>query len=186
MEASKILESSSDQELVLQHLGWIADINQLLAVQVLASEKRTDLLPPLPPDEVIAAIDPRKVDILLRYLHWLIEDQDSGDTQFHTTYALLLSKSALDANEKEHVMQNPEGVNQKEINISDRWNNSIFDTPVRERLQFFLQSSDLYDPEEVLDLVEGSKLWLEKMVSLQAILYRKLGQETLVLQILAL
>ncbi|KAL3341366.1 hypothetical protein AABB24_025760 [Solanum stoloniferum] len=178
MEASKILESSSDQELVLQHLGWIADINQLLAVQVLVSEKRTDLLPP---DEVIAAIDPRKVDILLRYLQWLIEDQDSGDTRFHTTYALLLSKSALDAIEKEHVTQNPGGVNQKEINISDRGNNSIFDTHVRERLQFFLQSSDLYDPEEVLDLVEGSKLWLEK-----AILYRKLGQETLVLQILAL
>ncbi|XP_049405351.1 vacuolar sorting protein 3 isoform X24 [Solanum stenotomum] len=159
MEASKILESSSDQELVLQHLGWIADINQLLAVQVLVSEKRTDLLPP---DEVIAAIDPRKVDILLRYLQWLIEDQDSGDTRFHTTYALLLSKSALDANEKEHVTQNPEVVNQKEMNISDRWNNSIFDTHVRERLQFFLQSSDLYDPEEVLDLVEGSELWLEK------------------------
>ncbi|XP_049405360.1 vacuolar sorting protein 3 isoform X25 [Solanum stenotomum] len=159
MEASKILESSSDQELVLQHLGWIADINQLLAVQVLVSEKRTDLLPP---DEVIAAIDPRKVDILLRYLQWLIEDQDSGDTWFHTTYALLLSKSSLDAIEKEHVTQNPGGVNQKEINISDRGNNSIFDTHVRERLQFFLQSSDLYDPEEVLDLVEGSELWLEK------------------------
>ncbi|KAJ8569704.1 hypothetical protein K7X08_006281 [Anisodus acutangulus] len=178
MEASKILEASSDQELVLQHLGWIADINQLLAVQVLVSDKRTD---PLPPDEVIAAIDPRKVEILLRYLQWLIEDQDSDDTRFHTTYALLLSKSALDANEKEHSTQNSEGVNQKEINISDRGNNSIFDTHNRERLQIFLQSSDLYDPDEVLDLVERSELWLEK-----AILYRKLGQETLVLQILAL
>ncbi|XP_059316452.1 vacuolar sorting protein 3 isoform X1 [Lycium ferocissimum] len=178
MEASIILEASSDQELVLQHLGWIADINQLLAVQVLVSEKRTN---PLPPDEVIAAIDPRKVEILLRYLQWLIEDQDSGDTRFHTAYALLLSKSALDANEKEHATQNSEFVNQKEMNISARGNNSIFDTHVRERLQIFLQSSDLYDPDEVLDLVEGSELWLEK-----AILYRKLGQETLVLQILAL
>ncbi|CAN4116190.1 unnamed protein product [Withania somnifera] len=178
MEASKILEASSDQELVLQHLGWIADINQLLAVQVLISERRTD---PLPPDEVISAIDPRKVQILLRYLQWLIEDQDSDDTRFHTTYALLLSKSALDANEKEHASHNSEGVNQKEIKISNRRNNSIFDTHVRERLQTFLQSSDLYDPDEVLDLVEGSELWLEK-----AILYRKLGQETLVLQILAL
>ncbi|KAF3619339.1 putative photosystem I reaction center subunit III, chloroplastic-like [Capsicum annuum] len=65
VEASKILEASSDQELVLQHLGWIADINHLIAVQVLVSEKRTD---PLPPDEVIAAIDPRKVEILLRLL----------------------------------------------------------------------------------------------------------------------
>ncbi|XP_016560408.2 vacuolar sorting protein 3 isoform X2 [Capsicum annuum] len=178
VEASKILEASSDQELVLQHLGWIADINHLIAVQVLVSEKRTD---PLPPDEVIAAIDPRKVEILLRYLQWLIEDQNSGDTRFHTTYALLLSKSALDANEKEHTTQNFEGVNQKEINVSDCGNNSIFETHVRERLQIFLQSSDLYDPDEVLDLVEGSELWLEK-----AILCRKLGQETLVLQILAL
>ncbi|XP_016475149.2 vacuolar sorting protein 3 [Nicotiana tabacum] len=177
-KASRILEASSDQELVLQHLGWIADINQVLAVQVLISENRTD---PLSPDEVIAAIDPRKVEILLRYLQWLIEDQDCDDTRFHTTYALLLSKSALDANEKEHAIPNSEGVNQKEMSTSDRGNNSIFDTHVRERLHIFLQSSDLYDPDEVLDLIEGSELWLEK-----AILYRKLGQETLVLQILAL
>lgn len=154
------------------------DINQVLAVQVLISENRTD---PLSPDEVIAAIDPRKVEILLRYLQWLIEDQDCDDTRFHTTYALLLSKSALDANEKEHAIPNSEGVNQKEMSTSDRGNNSIFDTHVRERLHIFLQSSDLYDPDEVLDLIEGSELWLEK-----AILYRKLGQETLVLQILAL
>lgn len=98
-----------------------------------------------------------------RYLQWLIEDQDCDDTRFHTTYALLLSKSALDANEKEHAIPNSEGVNQKEMSTSDRGNNSIFDTHVRERLQIFLQSSDLYDPDEVLDLVEGSELWLEKV-----------------------
>ncbi|XP_019150630.1 PREDICTED: transforming growth factor-beta receptor-associated protein 1 [Ipomoea nil] len=161
IEASKILEESSDQDLVLQHLGWISDINQVLAVQVLISEKRMDLLSP---DDVIAAIDPKKVEILLRYLQWLIEDKELDDTQFHTTYALLLAKSALDAYEIEHLSEN-----------------SIFDSHVRERLQIFLQSSDLYDPEEVLDLIEGSELWMEK-----AILYRKLGQEALVLQILAL
>ncbi|KAL0417869.1 UNVERIFIED_CONTAM: Vacuolar sorting protein 3 [Sesamum radiatum] len=65
IEATKILEESSDQELVLQHLGWIADINQVLAVQILISEKRTNLLSP---DEVIAAIDPKKVEILQRKL----------------------------------------------------------------------------------------------------------------------
>nr|GLL30044.1 transforming growth factor-beta receptor-associated protein 1 [Ipomoea trifida] len=161
VEASKILEESSDQDLVLQHLGWISDINQVLAVQVLISEKRMDLFSP---DDVIAAIDPKKVEILLRYLQWLIEDKELDDTQFHTTYALLLAKSALDAFEIEHLSEN-----------------SIFDSHVRERLQIFLQSSDLYDPEEVLDLIEGSELWMEK-----AILYRKLGQEALVLQILAL
>ncbi|CAH9145690.1 unnamed protein product [Cuscuta epithymum] len=165
VEASKILEESSDQDLVLQHLGWISDINQVLAVQVLISEKRKSLLSP---DEVVAAIDPKKVDILLRYLQWLIEDKALDDTQFHTTYAFLLAKSALDACEVEHVSKNTV-------------DNSIFETHVRERLQIFLQSSDFYDPEEVLDLIEGSELWMEK-----AILYRKLGQETLVLQILAL
>ncbi|CAN0878387.1 SART-1 family protein DOT2 [Linum grandiflorum] len=50
----------------------------------------------------------------------------------------------------------------------------IYQSPVCERLQIFLQSSDLYDPEDVLELIEGSELWLEK-----AILYRKLGQEAL-------
>uniref|UniRef100_A0A7N2R4B1 Uncharacterized protein n=1 Tax=Quercus lobata TaxID=97700 RepID=A0A7N2R4B1_QUELO len=46
IEASKILEESSDQDLVLQHLGWVANINQVLAVQVLTSEKRANQLSP--------------------------------------------------------------------------------------------------------------------------------------------
>ncbi|KAL8498145.1 hypothetical protein ACS0TY_021467 [Phlomoides rotata] len=45
-KASKILEESSDQESVLQSLIWIADINQVLAVQILISEKITNLLSP--------------------------------------------------------------------------------------------------------------------------------------------
>ncbi|KAH6782270.1 Vacuolar sorting protein 39 [Perilla frutescens var. frutescens] len=163
IEASKILEESPDQDLVLQHLGWIADINQFYTFTVT--------------DEVIAAIDPKKVDILQRYLQWLIEDQDSDDSQFHTTYALLLAKSALETFDVELSTQ--DSVN--EMNASEHGRSSIFDTPVRERLQIFLQSSALYDAEEVLDMIEESELWLEK-----AILYRRLGQETLVLDILAL
>ncbi|KAJ7004362.1 hypothetical protein NC653_009283 [Populus alba x Populus x berolinensis] len=177
-EASKILEELSDQDLVLQHLGWIADVNPLLTVQVLTSEKRVDQLSP---DEIIAAIDPKKVEILQRYLQWLIEDQASCDTQFHTLYALSLAKSAIETFEVQSTSQEPDDGKLEETKISDPGGNSIFQSPVRERLQIFLQSSDLYDPEEVLDLIEGSELWLEK-----AILYRKLGQETLVLQILAL
>lgn len=174
-EASKILEESSDQDLVLQHLGWIADLNQVLAVRVLTSEKRAIQLSP---DEVIAAIDQRKVEIFQRYIQWLIEDQDCDDTQFHTLYALSLAKSAIEA---DNTYQNADIGRLDKAEISDNRMNSIFESPVRERLQIFLQSSDLYDPEEVLDLIEGSELWLEK-----AILYRKLGQEALVLQILAL
>ncbi|KAK9051478.1 hypothetical protein SSX86_028105 [Deinandra increscens subsp. villosa] len=168
-EATRILEELSDQDLILQHLGWIADINSMLAVRVLTSEKRSHQLPT---DEVMAAIDPKKTEILQRYLQWLIEDQDSDEPQFHTSYALLLTKSALATYGTESQSE--------QINGSEPGNHSIFQSPVRERLQVFLQSSDLYDREEVLDLIEESELWLEK-----AILYRKLGQETLVLQILA-
>ncbi|KAK9267644.1 hypothetical protein L1049_010075 [Liquidambar formosana] len=177
IEASKIIEESSDQDLVLQHLGWIADVDQVLAVRVLTSERRANQLSP---DEVIAAIDPKKVEILQRYLQWLIEDQDSNDTQFHTLYALSLAKTAIETFETENTSQIYD-VGRLEEATSDVGTNSIFQSHVRERLQIFLQSSDLYDPEEVLYLIEGSELWLEK-----AILYRKLGQETLVLQILAL
>lgn len=250
-EASRILEESSDQELILQHLGWIADISQVLAVKVLTSDKREIQLSP---DEVVTSIDPQKVEILqrymletciemymviidsqdfslqsvlllshlhcfyavmymsipngevlvvivvilvytlinilllnlschacyFRYLQWLIEDQDCFDTQLHTLYALSLAKSAIEAFEFEIISENIASANTERENLPTL-RNSIFQTPVRERLQIFLQSSDLYDPEEVLDLIEGSELWLEK-----AILYRRLGQETLVLQILAL
>ncbi|KAG8385151.1 hypothetical protein BUALT_Bualt03G0011900 [Buddleja alternifolia] len=199
IEACKILEESSDQDLVLQHLGWIADINQVLAVQILISDKRINLLSPGKTNdefvldsylekrilnqlyEVIAAIDPKKVEILQRYLQWLIEDQDSDDTQFHTAYAILLAKSALENYELELSTQDSEiTVPKNEMKASELGRSSIFDSPVRERFQIFLQSSDLYDAEEVLYMIEESELWLEK-----AILYRKLGQETLVLQILA-
>lgn len=176
-EASKILEESSDQDLILQHLGWIADISQVLAVKVLTSDKREIQLSP---DEVITTIDPQKVEILQRYLQWLIEDQDCNDTQLHTLYGLSLSKSAIEAFESENVSESLDSGN-TETRSLDTLKKSIFQIPVRERLQIFLQSSDLYDPEEVLDLIEGSELWFEK-----AILYRRLGQETLVLQILAL
>ncbi|KAL6992103.1 hypothetical protein U1Q18_010211 [Sarracenia purpurea var. burkii] len=112
-------------------------------------------------DEVIAAIDPKKVEILQSYLQWLIEDQGSEDTQFHTTYAVLLSKSGII--ETENSSQNSETGTLQETNLSKMGRNSIFQSPIRERLQIFLQSSELYDPEEVLDLIEGSELWLEKV-----------------------
>ncbi|KAJ7950518.1 transforming growth factor-beta receptor-associated protein 1 [Quillaja saponaria] len=177
-EASKILEESSDQDLILQHLGWIADVDQVLAVQVLTSEKRANQLSP---EKVIAAIDKKKVEILLRYLQWLIEDQDLSDSQFHTLYALSLAKSVIETFEAEYTSHDSDVRKMEGDESLGMMRSSIFQSPIRERLQMFLQSSDLYDPEEVLDLIEGSELWLEK-----AILYRKLGQEALVLQILAL
>ncbi|KAG7959308.1 hypothetical protein I3843_10G063000 [Carya illinoinensis] len=119
--------------------------------------------------------------ILERYIQWLIEDQDCDDTRFHTLYSLSLAKSAIEAFEAQNTHQNADVGKADDTEISANRMNSIFESPVRERLQRFLQSSDLYDSEEVLDLIEGSELWLEK-----AILYRKLGQEASVLQILAL
>ncbi|GAB4840796.1 hypothetical protein Ancab_021558 [Ancistrocladus abbreviatus] len=177
IEASKILNESSDQDLVLQHLGWISEVDQELAVQVLTSERRTNHLSP---DDVIAALDPRKVEVLQRYFQWLIEEQGSNDTQFHTLYALSLAKSALEILDTEIATASLDN-RRAEDKKNQYERNPIFETPVRERLQIFLHSSDLYEPEEVLELIGESELWLEK-----AILYRKLGQEILVLQILAL
>lgn len=98
-----------------------------------------------------------------RYLQWLIEHQDCFDTQLHTLYALSLAKSAIEAFEFENISENLASGNTERKNLATL-RNSIFQTPVRERLQIFLQSSDLYDPEEVLDLIEGSELWLEKVI----------------------
>ncbi|KAK1314503.1 hypothetical protein QJS10_CPA06g01500 [Acorus calamus] len=178
LEASKLLEESSDEDMVLHHLGWIADIDQELAVRVLTSEKRSNQLSP---GKVLAAIDPKKVEVHQRYLQWLIEEQDSDDTRFHTLYALSLARSAIEIVEMEYSNLSMDDKRLVEMDFSVVVNGISYGSHVRERLQLFLQSSDLYDPQEVLDLIEGTELWLEK-----AILYRKLGQETLVLQILAL
>ncbi|KAJ3708729.1 hypothetical protein LUZ61_012434 [Rhynchospora tenuis] len=177
-EASKILQFSSDEDLVLEHLTWISDIDEDLAVTILISEKRTKQLSP---ENVLAAIDSRKVAIRQSYLQWLIEDQECDDPQYHTLYALSLARSAL-----EELAMGSDGTERAERSngilsedcidevVNDRYS-------VRERLQLFLQASDLYNPEELLEVVNDSELWLEK-----AILYRKMGQENIVLQILAL
>ncbi|KAH9610528.1 hypothetical protein KSS87_022036 [Heliosperma pusillum] len=136
--------------------------------------------------------------LLGRFLQWLIEDQDSSDAQYHTLYALSLARSALESMESENSVQQADTRSLTDSNIYSVLSNTLPENHVRERLQIFLHSSDLYDAEDVLELIEGSELWLEKRcVSAdsvywfsnplsQAILYRKLGQETLVLQILAL
>ncbi|XP_020584474.1 uncharacterized protein LOC110027402 isoform X2 [Phalaenopsis equestris] len=166
-EASKLLQESSDEALVLEHLGWIADIDQESAILILTSDIRHEKLSP---EKVIASIDSKKVEIHQRYLQWLIEDQGSEDTHFHTLYAVSLAKSAIELVEKSNGM-----------NLTDIVNKDPLANHIRERLQLFLQCSDLYDPEVVLKVVEWSELWLEK-----AILYRKMGLEELVLEILAL
>ncbi|KAK6150192.1 hypothetical protein DH2020_017717 [Rehmannia glutinosa] len=177
IEATKILEESSDQDLVLQHLGWIADINQVLAVQILTSEKRINLLSPgKTNNDMYRNPHISSMCYIYIYIHIYIY------IYFHTAYALLLAKTALETYEVELSAQDSVvGMPENEKQVSELGRSSIFDSPVRERLQIFLQSSDLYDAEEVLDMIEESELWLEK-----AILYRRLGQETLVLNILAL
>ncbi|EFH66797.1 hypothetical protein ARALYDRAFT_472531 [Arabidopsis lyrata subsp. lyrata] len=176
-EAARILEEPCDPELTLQHLSWISEINPLFAIQVLTSDKRTE---ELSPEQVIQAIDPKKVEIIQRYFQWLIEERDYTDPQLHTSYALSLAKSALECVEVQNGIPEADagGREAHDCNVGSI---SLLESDVRERLQTFLQSSDLYDPEEILELIEGSELWLEK-----AILYRRIGQETLVLQILAL
>ncbi|KAG0460308.1 hypothetical protein HPP92_023436 [Vanilla planifolia] len=101
--------------------------------------------------------------------------------QFHTLYAVSLSKSAIKFIEM-NLRQNSLGTKRlDEMSISDVENKNYLTYNVREKLQIFLQTSDLYDPEVVLKVIEGTELWLEK-----AILYRKMGLENLVLEILAL
>lgn len=101
--------------------------------------------------------------VLLRYLQWLIEDQDCSDAWFHTLYAVSLAKSAIETFELESTSQDRDDGRLEETNFSEFRRNSIFQSPVRERLQIFLNSSDLYYSGEVLDLIEESELWLEKV-----------------------
>ncbi|XP_031481614.1 vacuolar sorting protein 3 isoform X2 [Nymphaea colorata] len=176
-QASHILEESSDKSIVLKHLEWIIEVDEELAVSVLTSEKRAEQLPP----EVLATISSKKVEVMQRYLQWLIEDQGLEDSQFHTLYALSLAKPVVETIGTDVAKHDPSAAMLRADNVSDTITSMDIGFLVREKLQFFLDSSDLYDAEVVLDLIEGSELWLEK-----AILHRKLGHEALVLQILAL
>lgn len=100
--------------------------------------------------------------ILARYFQWLIEERDYTDPQLHTSYALSLAKSALECVEVQNGIPEADagGREAHDCNVGSI---SLLESDVRERLQTFLQSSDLYDPEEILELIEGSELWLEKV-----------------------
>lgn len=100
---------------------------------------------------------------MCRYLQWLIEDQDCDDTQFHTLYALSLARTAIETIETGLNYENYDARNQEESNISNTELGKNYGYSVRDRLQLFLQASDLYDPEEVLGVIEDSELWLEKV-----------------------
>jgi len=100
----------------------------------------------------------------------LIENQDSYDTQLHTLYALSLAKSALEILETDILVKNHNHKSIEGLNSHGSGGNQPTENPVRERLQFFLHSSDLYDAEEVLELIEGSELWLEKVIPLYILL----------------
>jgi vacuolar protein sorting-associated protein 3 len=93
----------------------------------------------------------------------LIEDQECDDPRYHTLYALSLARSALEVAKGSDSTESAEGSNG---NISEGSNDEVengYRYSVRERLQLFLQASDLYDPEELLDVVDDSELWLEKV-----------------------
>lgn len=79
-------------------------------------------------------------------------------------YAISLAKSALESYERESMYGEHDVGNIGEKSTYDSGSNSIFESPVRERLQIFLESSDLYDPLQVLELIENSELWLEKVL----------------------
>ena len=93
---------------------------------------------------------------LYRYLQWLIEDQGCNDPHYHTSYALSLAKSAIEA---VHMESKYRAKGDREIDPDAQ-----FIYLLREKLQLFLQASDLYDPEDVLDVIAESELWLEKVM----------------------
>lgn len=167
-EAARLLEGSSDGSLVLTHLKWILRVSKDLAIQVLSSARRER---PIPPDDVLLGLDASEVYVRQRYLQWLVQEKKEENSHYHTLLAVSLAKSAMESLENAAVdtKASEERVPAKDSNGS------------RERLQEFLESSDKYDPSTVLALILDSDFWRE-----QATLYRKLGDEVRVFQILAL
>ncbi|KAI5072328.1 hypothetical protein GOP47_0012434 [Adiantum capillus-veneris] len=168
-EASRLLEASQDGVLVLKHLKWILNVSQDLGIQILSSSKRERSIPP---DVVLSELDPSQVYVRQRYLEWLVQEKAEEDSRYHTMLAVSLATSAMESSENAVVNAS---------NFDERVPTRESSSGSRERLQVFLESSEKYDPSTVLALILDSDFWRE-----QAILYRKLGEETRVFQILAL
>jgi len=155
-----------------------------LALTVLTSSRRSQCLPP---GDVLTLLNDADGLVRQRYLQWLIQENGPDAALYHTELALSLAKVALDT-----LPPNSEGLDHdeediKETKFSPKDDHSLTRRPsmnhdvVRGMLQDFLASSDEYEADEVLSLIQGSELWRE-----QVILHQKLGDETVALQILAL
>lgn len=177
-EAARLLESSSDSALVLQHVEWLLHVDQKLVLMVLTSSKRSQALPP---EEVLTLLNETDGLVRQRYLQWLVQEDGPDAALYHTELALSLAKAALDS-----LPPSFEGVDNDFIQFAMNDHSltrgpSMNHDEVRAMLQEFLAASDEYKADEVLSLIEGSELWKE-----QVILHQKLGDETAALQILAL
>lgn len=74
-------------------------------------------------------------------------------------YAVSLAKSAIQAIEMD--MDIEDNIDMKCNSVLENGEDSV--NSIRQRMQFFLQSSDLYDSQEVLHLIKNSELWMEKV-----------------------
>ncbi|CAM6087801.1 unnamed protein product [Calypogeia fissa] len=194
-EAVRILEQSSDTDLVLQHISWIIGLDQNLALNVLTSSKRAARLSP---EDTLLALESDRGVVQQRYLLWLVQEQGLEDSFYHTELALSLAKSAVrsleNINESLEDSQSS-GVPLDSADQNARSNehylstNDKIDWPttsstsgnLRDFLLTFLETSDYYDAKMVLDVIKESKLWKEQFV-----LHRKLGDEMSALRTLAL
>ncbi|KAH7299277.1 hypothetical protein KP509_24G003400 [Ceratopteris richardii] len=170
-EASRLLEASSDEVLVLTHIKWVLKVSQDIAITILSSGKREK---PISPEVVLAELDPNEVYVRQRYLEWLIQEKAEENSHYHTMLAVSLAKSAMESLVNDSAIGDMNDARMLSNDSSSKGSN-------RQRLRAFLESSDKYDPTTVLALILDSDFWRE-----QAILHRKLGDEIRVFQILAL
>lgn len=104
-----------------------------------------------------------------RYLQWLVQEQGSEDTLYHTELALSLAKAALDTippslDDIKEDTSSPQGKSlRRDAKGAVSRGASMNHNVLRDMLQTFLAASDKYKAVEVLLLIQESELWKEQV-----------------------
>eukprot|EP00850_Spirogloea_muscicola_P006744 SM000032S12128 [mRNA] locus=s32:638694:643439:- [translate_table: standard] len=175
-DAARVLRRLSNTDLVLDHLKWLMEVDSMQALSVLTSSDSEKVIPPR---RVLSLLGGNHLIVKCRYLTWAVLDCASQDDSLHTELALALAdlaKAPTQQQQLQHASVGRESNEQSEPDLTGRsdWRELL-------TLDQFLRTSELYDPNVILQHIQTSDLWEE-----QVILLEKLGKHSAALRVLAL
>ncbi|KAK9804448.1 hypothetical protein WJX73_002374 [Symbiochloris irregularis] len=165
---------AASESVVMQYLPWLVDSAPQHASTLLKAR-------PLNVAEVLALLRERSLPVLCEYLDHVVVHLASRDPALHTELIMQLSHAALQLMPSvDHSLPAWERARLRRSGSVD-YREGTQQSAARTRLLAAMQACDLWDARKVLQLLRGSELWQERVMT-----HQKLGEHDAALRVLAL